>query len=204
MRNFFGLERPGRPIVVGILGMLAACQPAETPHVGVVDFAHLEFIPYSINEGIYPDRTVLQDPRNPFARDLPSDTTGPNGEPAVKWTLGMAHVASFYSWASFLARQPNGENQFYAASSLASIGTDMMTQGTNPDVLNLVNDMAARAFQSVLDNFPGAVTYAADGVTTYDLGPLAIQGILALGKPVRNGWVVVMGANGAAAVRSGQ
>jgi hypothetical protein len=205
MRNFFGLDRLLRLSVVGILGVLAACQPADSPPIEPADFAHLEFIPYSINEGIFPDQTVLQDPNNPFAKALPSDLAGPNGEPPVKWNLATAHVASFYSWATFLARQPNGENQFYAASSLATIRMDMLAaQGSNPDVLNLVTDMAARGFQSVLDNFPGAVTYAADGVTTFDLAVPALQGILDLGKPVRNGWVLVMGMNGTTVVRSGQ
>jgi hypothetical protein len=201
---FFGVERLFRPIVVGILGVLAACQPADSPPIEPVDFARMAFTPYSINEGIYPDRTVLQDPNNPFARALPSDLAGPNGEPAVKWNIGMAPVASYYSWATFLARQPNGENQYYVAVSLTSIRQTPQVQG-DPDLLNLVTDMAARAFQAMLDNFPGAVTYAADGVTTYDLTLPAVQGILALGKPVRNGWVLVKGPDGQAigAIQSG-
>ena len=57
--------------------------------------------------------------------------------------------------------------------------------------------MVARAYQSVLANFPRAVTYAANGVTTFELTPLAIQGIVALGKPIPAGWALVVGQNGA-------
>ncbi|HEX6835635.1 MAG TPA: hypothetical protein VF334_03630, partial [Polyangia bacterium] len=65
------------------------------------DFSGLAFVAYSANVGVYPDRTILDDPNNPFASDPPTDDG--------KWVLeaNAGPVAAFYSWATLDADNPN-------------------------------------------------------------------------------------------------
>ena len=37
------------------------------------DFTSLVFHPNAPNEGVFPDRSILDDPNNPFASDPPTD-----------------------------------------------------------------------------------------------------------------------------------
>ena len=37
------------------------------------DFTNLSFHAYSANVGVFPDRSILADPNNPFASDPPTD-----------------------------------------------------------------------------------------------------------------------------------
>jgi hypothetical protein len=56
--------------------------------------------------------------------------------------------------------------------------------------------MTVRAYQSVLDNFPDAVSYLADGVTFFPLNILAYDAIVELGETPTGGWVVVTSEEG--------
>ncbi|MFP2910454.1 hypothetical protein ACLESD_36540 [Pyxidicoccus sp. 3LFB2] len=142
---------------------------------------------HSENVGVHPDQSVLEDPNNPFALNSPGEET--------KWQIqsGGDHVAAFYAWATLLARGPYGEAQFYVANDLVAV---YQNGEASQEQLPLVRTQAIRAFQSVLDNFPDAVTYDATGTVAYELLTPAYKGIVDLGGTVQGGWVLVQTANG--------
>lgn len=142
----------------------------------------------SPDEGIYPDQSVLTDPSNPFALAPPGAET--------KWDIQSSgsHVAAFYSWATLLAREPNGEAQFYVGTNLLAV---YQNGEAAQEELPTVREQGVRAYQSVLDNFPEAVTYDASGTFAYDLATPAYKGIVEMGGTVTGGWVLVKTASGA-------
>ncbi|NMO14662.1 hypothetical protein HPC49_09380 [Pyxidicoccus fallax] len=141
---------------------------------------------YSENEGIHPDTSVLDDPNNPFALNSPGEET--------KWDIQSSgdRVAAFYAWSTLLARGPYGEAQFYVATNLQGI---YLNGEAAQEDLPQVRQQAIRAFQSVLDNFPDAVTYDATGTNAYELLTPAFKGIVDLGGTVQGGWVLVVTSN---------
>jgi hypothetical protein len=138
--------------------------------------------------GIYPNESVLEDPYNPFARSGVGTET--------KWQIqaGASPVAAFYSWATVLAQGPYGEAQYYTALNLAAIYQRGLADQAS---LAKTREMAVKAFQSVLDNFPDAVTYDASGTVAYDLVTPAYKGVVELGGIVTGGWVMVKTSSGA-------
>lgn len=148
---------------------------------------------YDGTEGIHPSQAVLEDELNPFRLAVPFDDT--------KWDIQgstSGPVLQFYSWASILALQPTGEHQFYTALSLQGI----YDEGLAPDEeLSQVRDMAVAAFQSVLDNFPDAVTYDASGTFSYPLATPAYNAMVELGGPIEGGWVLVDTPSGQIAMK---
>jgi hypothetical protein len=165
--------------------VLVACAVEDPTYRYGVRLSSLELELVGPDVGVHPDRAVLDDPNNPFARGLVGD---------AKWeVLEDGPVAGFYAWASMLALQPTGEHQFYTARMLHEI---YLERRCRPDDIAFVHDLAIRGYQSVLDQFPGAVTYDATGRSAFALGPLAIHGIEDLGGVVENGWVVVTTADG--------
>jgi hypothetical protein len=141
----------------------------------------------SADEGIHPDRSVLEDPANPFDVGALSDDT--------VWLLQRngGNVAAFYAWATANARGPTGERQYYAALDLKAI---YELDQADADELPDVRDHAIRAFQAVLDFFPTSVTYDATGTIAYELQTPSVQAILALGGTVLGGWILVTTADG--------
>jgi hypothetical protein len=161
----------------------------KTPaYVYGVDLTNLMFHPFSTTEGVYPDRTVLDDPANPFATNPPTEDG--------KWTLqaNAGPVASFYSWATLNTLNPYGEAQFYAAHDLQQ--TFHTGQAAEAD-LPAVRDLAIHGFQVVLDAFPDSVTYDSSGKIAFSLATLACIGITDLGGTIQGGWVLVKGEDGA-------
>ena len=150
------------------------------------DFSNLAFVAYSANVGVYPDRTILDDPNNPFASDPPTDDG--------KWVLEAqaGPVAAFYSWGTILARQPYGEAQYYAAHDLQQI---FRTGQASADELPVAQDLAIRAYQSVLDHFPTSVTYDVTGKIAFSLATMACQGIIGLGGTPQ-GWKLIKAEDG--------
>jgi hypothetical protein len=141
------------------------------------------------DEGIYPNTSVLLDPNNPFAQsDIGAST---------KWEVQSyaAPVAAFYSWATLLARQPNGEAQYY-------VGFNFKVTYENGNAvvgeLPAIHVQAIRAFQAVLDYFPEAVTYddTKPERIAHDLATLSYQLIVALGGKVQGGWVLLQTTDG--------
>ena len=139
------------------------------------------------DEGVHPDRSVLDDPDNPFATGELSDET--------VWRVQSSggNVAAFYAWATANARGASGERQYYTALDLKAIYTQ--EQAVDDD-LDLTRDLAIRGFQAVLDYFPDAVTYDASGTVAYELATPSVQAILDLGGEVMGGWVLVTRADG--------
>jgi hypothetical protein len=151
------------------------------------DLAGMKLTLHSANEGIYPDKSVLGDPDNPFAG-------GSIGEDTI-WKIQSSGniVAAFYAWSTACARGASGERQYYAALDLKAIYEQNMAVEAD---MPLVRDLAIRGFQSVLDNFPDAVTYDATGTIAWDLATPSVEGILDLGGKVLGGWVIVQTENG--------
>lgn len=139
------------------------------------------------DEGISPSKAVLTDPNNPFAM------SNVGGE--TKWEIqsGAGAIPAFYSWATILAHQPGGEAQFYVGKNLQ---TAFLSGDSHVEDPEAIRAQAIRAFQTVLDLFPEAVTYDATGTIAYDLVTPAYQGIIALGGTVEGGWILVTKEDG--------
>ncbi len=151
------------------------------------DFTSLTFHPYSANVGIYPDRSILTDPNNPFATDPPTEDG--------KWVLeaNAGPVAAFYSWGTINANNPYGEAQFYTAHDLQQI---FRTGQASGDDLPVAQDLAIRGYQAVLDYFPTSVTYDATGKIAFSLATMAYEGIVGLGGTVQGGWKLIKAEDG--------
>jgi hypothetical protein len=181
MRKDNAMRLVGFVLALGV----AACAANGEPWQG----EHLEdrLTLATPDEGMYPDRSVLADPVNPFGLGALADTT--------VWQVQSngGAVAAFYAWATLLARGPNGERQYYVALDLKAV---YELSEAAEDQLPGIRDRAIRGFQLVLDKFPTAVTYDATGTITYDLATPSVEAILALGGKVQGGWVIVSTADG--------
>jgi hypothetical protein len=185
-------------LIVGLglgLGLgLGGCATDGDPWSGapLPDTLHLD----SADEGVHPDRSVLDDPANPFATGVLTDAT--------VWELQSrgGPVTAFYAWATANARGATGERQYYAALDLKAV---FDLEKADPAELPEVRLRAIRGFQAVLDHFPTAVTYDATGTIAYELATPSVRAILALGGTVTGGWVLVTLDDGTVvAVRRGQ
>ncbi|MCY1083319.1 hypothetical protein [Archangium lansingense] len=172
-------------VLAAAVGISGCYEPAS--FVYGESLKDLTFQFHSPNVGIYPDNSVLVDPNNPFAQSTPGAET--------KWQIQSsgAHVAAFYSWATLLARDPGGEAQFYVGNTLLAI---YQNGAASQEDLPKVKEQGIRAYQSVLDNFPDAVTYDATGTIAYDLVTPAYKGIVEMGGKVTGGWVLMSTSNG--------
>jgi hypothetical protein len=165
---------------------IAGCATDGDPWSGVpLGDAPLEL--HSRNVGVYPDRSVLDDPNNPFARGTLADAT--------VWELQRSggSVAAFYAWATATARGASGERQYYTALDLKVVYTQ--GQAVEAD-LPRVRELAIAGFQAVLDYFPTAVTYDATGPIAYALATPSLEAILDLGGVATGGWVLVTNEDG--------
>lgn len=172
-------------VAVAVLFTVAGCATDGTPWSGEALPAE-PLVLYSPDEGVHPDRSVLDDPANPFADGELTDQT--------IWQLQAngGAVAAFYAWATASARGATGERQYYAALDLKTI----YERGLAPEAdLPLVRDVAIRGFQAMLAYFPDAVTYDASGTIAYELATPSVLAILELGGTV-DGWVLVTTPDG--------
>ena len=99
--------------------------------------------------GVHPDKSVLEDPNNPFILTNVTEDS--------KWDLnnaGLSTKAKFYLWATILAKSPSGENQYYVATQLNALFQ------ANSD--EKVRTLALNAYRSLLDNFFDSTTYTND------------------------------------------
>ena len=150
---------------------LAGCALPAAEYEYGIPLNDVEFQIFDLDMGIHPSTSVLDDPNNPFAGTWLGE---------LKWDINDSGntEAAFYAWATVLAAESTGEAQYYTAVQLAEIWSD---DRVPPEDLAFVNDMAIRAHQSVLTNFPDSVTYDATGTIAYELAPLSTQAILDLG-----------------------
>jgi hypothetical protein len=140
----------------------------------------------SPTEGVHPDRSVLEDPHNPFVDGHLSDQT--------VWQLqsNATAVGCFYAWATNNARGATGERQYYAALNLKTIyEAGLADEGDLP----AIREAAIGGFQAVLTYFPDAVTYDISGTIAYELVTPSVSAILDLGGTV-DGWILVMTPDG--------
>jgi hypothetical protein len=161
---------------------LGACATDGAPWSGESLPAKLTL--QSPNEGVHPDRSVLEDPENPFIDGRLTDAT--------IWQLQSngGSVAAFYAWATMNARGATGERQYYAALNLKTIYESSLA-----DDLPMIHDAAIAGFQAVLDYFPKAVTYDATGTIAYELATPSLLAIIDLGGTAE-GWILVMTPDG--------
>lgn len=171
MRVFF--------ILLCIFYVAGCAEPEPATYFYGYDLSTLKtFQPQDKSEGIYPSDLVLDNPQNPFSQIQPSATT--------KWELENSSLTvAFYGWASVLAFEPTGENQFYTATNLKAI---YQKEECDPNNLEQIKEMAIDAYISVLINFPASISYLADGETSFPLAPLAEQGISELGGELPSGY----------------
>jgi hypothetical protein len=181
---------------LGLLLALAAtttgCPDQPDPYFrDGIDLQEVTFTVTDTDMGIFPNESVLDDEGNPF-RNVPIDLD-------AKFLINDEgnNAAGFYSWATVLARQPTGEHQFYTGTKLQGL---YESREVANEELETVRDMAIRAYQSVLDNFPASVTYDETGTIAYPLAPGAYYGIVSLGGTPEGGWVVVSTPDGGATV----
>ena len=195
------------PIALAFVAVFAiGCEEASPPEYeyGLL-LSELELQLVSDTVGVFPDRSVVFDPNNPFRSGVTVE-----GKFAA---LDGGPIAGFYAFATALANEPTGENQWYTANQLQEIhGDRRLTNPTNDDEeprvdandLALIRQLAIAGYQNVLDEFTGAVTFDATGRIQFDLMPSAIQGILDLGGIPENGWKLATGPDGElVAVQSG-
>ncbi len=156
----------------------------------------IEFVLFSETEGIWPSRVTLANPNNPFREySIGADT---------KFALldDGGNAGGFYAWATVLAGQATGENQFYAATKLRDI---YEANEVAADDLDIVRQMAIAGFQTVLDCFPESVSYDTTGTFYFKLATLAYEQIIGLRGVPEGDWNLVQGADGIpVAVQSSQ
>lgn len=101
---------------------------------------------YSIDEGIHPDTSILDDENNPYRRaGISMDSVWNYYEdcPSAK--------SKFYLWATMVAKYPMGEYQYYTARSLHELYT---VSGSE-----VVKEQAKKAYKACLDHFFNSVTW---------------------------------------------
>ena len=170
-----------------MLTALAACAETDPVYRYGFDLAELEFNLHTADMGVHPDKTVLEDPNNPFKwGSMEIDT---------KWDIENTGrvVARFYCWATMLAREPAGEHQYYTAEALADI---WKTERADAVYLPFVKTMAIRGYQAVLDSFPDSVSYLPDGITSFPLNILAYDALIEMGETPEGDWYVITEEDG--------
>ena len=127
--------------------LIAGCDRKTGTLVDVVDLPTDYVLDlYSVNEGIYPDQSVLANPANPYA--------DANINMENVWDLNdvsPSPKAKFYLWASALANIPIGEYQFFTAKSLH----ELYTAGGSENA----RMQAIKAYRATLDHFFDSVTW---------------------------------------------
>ncbi len=169
-------------LLVAMAGVGAGCiEPGEPVYGESLTDAPFEV--YDPSVGVHPSEKVLEDPNNPFATTRSGRETRFDIE-----SYDENRVTAFYSWATWLATEPTGEHQFYAANNLKMIWESGNASQAD---LPLVRQMAIDGFQTVLDDFPDAVTYDVTGTITFELLTPSYQGIVDLGGTPTGGWVII-------------
>lgn len=101
---------------------------------------------YGEDEGIHPNKDILDNPNNPYANaslDMENVWDLYDEAPSPK--------AKFYLWGTILAKIPTGEYQYHTARSLH----ELYTLGGSENA----KSQAKKAYRSVLDNFFDSVTW---------------------------------------------
>ena len=117
------------------------------------------------NVGINDETCVLSDTNNPYRNISVTGETKWDLETEANASMQAASISDsqlgYYLWATALAREPSGENQFYTAVALQN---NYASQGSI-----VARDQAKKAYRSFLDNFFDSITYDATGVVEIPL-----------------------------------
>lgn len=171
---------------LGLVVLAAACGDTQEYRFGF-NTTGIQFELFSETEGIHPSEVTLDNPRNPFREfNIGEDT---------KYDIltDGGNAAAFYAWATLLAGQPTGENQFYTATKLRDI---FQANEVAQEDRETVRQMAIEGFQRVLDCFPDSVRFDVTGTFSTRLATPAYREILELGGVPQGDWVLVENSNG--------
>lgn len=176
-----------RSLLIALLLSASACGGDDSDTLFGENVSGLRFAFFRDDEGVHPSNSALKDPNNPFRERVVGAET--------KWAIlaGGGNAGAFYAWATLLAREPNGEHQYYTATKLRDIYNAGEVDSADRDK---VRQLAIRAFQAVLDYFPEAVTYDASGTQQFRVATPSLMGILDLNGDVKGDWVLVQDKNG--------
>ena len=146
----------------------------------------IQFELFSETEGIHPSEVTLSNPHNPFREFIIGEDT--------KFDIldDGGNAAAFYAWATVLAGQPTGENQYYTATKLRDI---FFANEVPQQDRQIVRQMAINGFQRVLDCFPDSVFFDTTGTFSRRLATPAYLEILELGGAPEGDWILVEDSN---------
>ncbi len=159
----------GRGIVAVVLGLfvLSGCEERDSGDGEVINEIILPtdvvLNLYCEDVGLGEEKCVLDDPENPYAL-VATGEFDPNDPLSPRKFLLLEDIppgpsgakARFYLWATALARFPSGENQWYTARALY----ELFDANSNPVSKDeIVRAQALKAYESVLVNFYGSVTF---------------------------------------------
>ena len=160
--------KTGVSLLIAVLGSLVVAACSDIEGGDVVDETSLPLDSkidlYCEDAGVFPDPCILDDPANPYARANVSEQTKfdlNDGAPSAK--------SRFYLWATMLARNPSGENQYYTALSLHEVYSETASP--------VIQAQTRKAYRSVLDNFFESATFFVIPVT---------QGEVAFATPLKD------------------
>ena len=102
-------------LFVGLALLAAACGGDNEQYRFGFNTTGIQFELFDETEGIHPSEVTLDNPRNPFrefniGEDTKFDILDDGG-----------NAGAFYAWATVLAGQPTGENQYYTATKLRDL-----------------------------------------------------------------------------------
>ncbi|MBN2830201.1 MAG: hypothetical protein JXR56_07770 [Candidatus Cloacimonetes bacterium] len=101
---------------------------------------------YSADEGIHPNKDILDNPANPFA------DASLNMENVWDFSdESPSAISRFYLWGTILAKIPIGEYQYFTAKALHEIYTESGSMNAR--------EHAKKAYRAVLDHFYDSVTW---------------------------------------------
>ena len=153
-----------------LLVTLAGCTVDSGAYHYGADLRELTFVPYSPDEGVHPDTSVLSNPNNPFQQGIGDET---------RWdVLASGPVHGFYAMATALTQIPTGENQYYTARSAHGVYDEELAA---PEDLWLARELAVRGYREVLESFLDDVTFDETGTYSFPVAPLAYEGLVELG-----------------------
>lgn len=163
--------------IVTIAGLNCnSSSPTEIKYDNPVILSEVTYLPSDKNEGVYPCKAVLDNDNNPYKNVLMSN---------LKWSIQSTtgnFAAKYYSWATCLAQDPNGESQYYTAMNLKDIANKMSTETSKDSTFkDSTQKRAVRAYYSVLVNFPDARGYDITGKISWSLLPMCVAAIKQLG-----------------------
>jgi hypothetical protein len=184
-----------RSLLLAFALIAASCGDPEENLFGF-NTTGVEFVFYKDTEGIFPSPVTLSNPANPF-REYSIGS-------ATKFALltDGGNAGGFYAWATVLAREPTGENQYYTAVKLRDL---YEANEVAADDIDTVRQMAIDGFQIVLDCFPESVSYDTTGTFYFKLATLAFEEIIGLQGVPQGDWALVLDAEGIpTAVQSSQ